>query len=210
MEDERHNLTIEHFEESRELQEENMVKQREFYDEGKRLQDEMIALQREYWKEMHALQLAAAGAQAQYAEDMRTVEDLMQRLSQEQEDLGGKFKMAVSDTDLMINAVISGLNHVISHAPAAIRSMIPAITGESDPERIPTWTPRYPSGGGGGGGGGGSGGPELSPTSWNGGFNGGGGSNVNPTTVHVTNIIGGEKFDEHIVRTVENNLRVSA
>ena len=145
LEDERYQMTIQHFEESRDLQEENMEKQQEFYFEGKRLQDEMIKLQREYWKEMHALQLAAAGAQAGYAEDLNDVQDRMTELALSQKDSAGLWQVAQNDSDLMINAIIKGLNYVIMRAPAGLRSILDGLLG-GDVQLIDAW-----EGAGGGG-----------------------------------------------------------
>jgi hypothetical protein len=124
LEDQRFELTKKHFEEQRALQEENMSRQREFYEEGKKLRDEMTELQRAYWKEMHALQLAAAGAQASYADQMDEVNDKMEALAQSQQDQAGLLKVAQSDSVKMTNSIIGGLNHIIRHAPDALKSIL--------------------------------------------------------------------------------------
>jgi hypothetical protein len=143
LEDQRFEMTKKHFEEQRTLQEENMKRQREFYEEGKKLRDEQVELQRAYWKEMHALQLAAAGAQASYAEQMDEVNDKMEALGQSQQDQAGLLRVAQSDSVKMTNTIIDGLNHIIRHAPDALKSIL----GEQ--EYIPTFSPKEGGNGGG-------------------------------------------------------------
>lgn len=140
LEDERHQMTIGHFNEQRKLQEENMKKQKEFYEEGIKLQDQMTKLQREYWQKQHDLQVAAAGAAAGYAAKMKQVQDDMDALMQQEEDRQGQLKLAQSYAGDMTNAIIDGLNYIIREAPGALKSIVKALGGGSGSE-IPGYVP---------------------------------------------------------------------
>lgn len=212
LEDERHQLNIKHFDEGRALQLENMQKQKEFYEDGKRLQDEMIKLQREYWKEQHALQLAAAGAQASYAEQLHDIQDLILQQQIEQEKYNGLANIARSDSDLMIDAIISGLNYVIRNAPRGLASIISGLGG-GEIELIPP----YPGGGSGSGGtgsGGGSAGEEAEGSgaqefgAWNNAFIPGRGGRAGQQK-QINIFIGNEKLSSYVLDTVKNDLEVA-
>jgi hypothetical protein len=139
MEDERHELSIKHFEEQRVLQAEHMEKQVEFYTENKRLQDEMLELRREYWKEQMELQKQSLAISEQELKRNMEIQAAIMELRDTQEDYNGMQRIAQETQTETLNALISGLNHIIEHAPDALRSIIeqdqifiPGIEGSAD------------------------------------------------------------------------------